>query len=469
MNPPIIETNVPFEPSMLPRSASPALIAMLAMLCACSSAADGSESRGEVIGGVSGESIAGAVVTSTVLREAGAPLAPGANQRLQIFLGEGGAVITSFCPDFATDTSKVVLLLDVYAPTVGAAEYNICAGSSCEAPYAQANWSGPATGSFGVDAVSGSVTLTEIDTAVVGSFTLMFGSDAVSGQFNSPLNCHDERGEGPPVPLDEACQTSACTTHDYAMNVVSYPQLDENGLLPGFDLDGTSDTICGQMDATSPAPHTRSGVDNAAGPTLASRESGSLQTKINAGELVELIRIEGVDDFQNDDRVRATLLVGRSAGTLTHGAFGHFLPDQQFIVWASSYLDDAHTQPRFSSMEGSIVDGVVLVHAAQAPFLISFASDAVGAALLENARIEVPITAEGLGRGLLGGSIDISHFLTATLATPQLAAYASTYETLLRGFADLNPDASGNCQSASLAQEFDAVSASINPGVLPNR
>ncbi|MBK8171866.1 MAG: hypothetical protein IPK60_16165 [Sandaracinaceae bacterium] len=442
----------------------------LALVCltgGCAGEQDAPASQAEVVGSVGGESLDGRVMVANVLREAGAPLAPAPNQRLQIYLGEAGAVITAFCPDFAVDTSKVVLLLDIYAASIGPAQYNVCDGFSCEAPYAQANWSGPLNGAFGVDAVSGTVTLTEVGEVATGTFTLMFGTDEVSGQFSAPIGCHDERGE---PALDEVCRTAACSTHDYAINVVSFPQVNEDGLL-GFDIDQTSATVCGQPDAMSPAPHAHTGVDNAVGPVLASLETGFLQTQINAGETVQLIRVEGVDEFQNDEHVRVTLLVGQASDrfSFTHEAFGHFAPHQTFSAWASSYVDEAHTQPRFSSMEGSIVNGVLLVHAEDAPLLMSIADVAVVGARLDSAQIEVSITPDGLDRGIIGGSIDIPHFVSALSSAPQFSSYVPSYEALLRSVADLNPDGDGTCQSVSLTQAFDAVSASIGGTVVTGR
>jgi len=95
----------------------------------------------------------------------------------------------------------------------------------------------------------------------------------------------------------------------------------------GFNLDDrvsdTTDSLgCRKADRTAPPPDSFEGVDNELGPLLVSSESSfgfiaNLHTVVRTGELLLLLRLRGVDDLVNDDRVELDLLFGQlPPGTL---------------------------------------------------------------------------------------------------------------------------------------------------------
>jgi len=239
----------------------------------------------------------------------------------------------------------------------------------------------------------------------------------------------------------------------------------------GFDLDGrVSDATdlmgCRKVDRRAPPPDSFDGVDNELGPLLSQSEASfgfiaNLHTVVRTGELLLLLRLRGVDDLTNDDRVELDLLFGQ----LTPGTFapatsidGRFVAGQTFDVLADSF--DAAGDARIV-LPGQIVDGRVRGSAGDFTLSIPFMGRAVPLQMA-GVRVRFNVSTMAFDTGVLGGGLDVDTTVAALVGG---GVDESLARLVLEGAADLQPDMRNRCQSVSVGLVLAGVPAVLGDTV----
>lgn len=246
----------------------------------------------------------------------------------------------------------------------------------------------------------------------------------------------------------------------------------DSTIVPGFDLDGQDNRVmlalesCRVRDLTSPPPDDEGGVDNALGPILAANEEQfflrqNLAVSVQAGTLLVLAEVRGVDDFVNDDRVELDILFG----VLPEGVAmpqlevsGRFVPGQTFDIDARS-LEPVVTLP------GRIVDGRLQAGPGALSLTVPVGEQLITLGL-DRVRIRFDITETSLARGVVGGALNVNETIE------ELVGIDGIDEGAVRAFlplvADLDRDAeAGRCTSVSIALVFDGATAMRGEVVTP--
>lgn len=115
-----------------------------------------------------------------------------------VFYFAGERRVLDRCPDavFLGDAAEPYLGFSVYAQNLRPGTYPLCVDFGCEGTRAEASglfqgWQVPG---LGMDATGGSVVLTALDgERVAGTFALEFEDEVVSGEFDVPISCTDDR------------------------------------------------------------------------------------------------------------------------------------------------------------------------------------------------------------------------------------------------------------------------------------
>lgn len=228
------------------------------------------------------------------------------------------------------------------------------------------------------------------------------------------------------------------------------PRLDEQGRRDGFDLDGTTDAVCGQRDVE--APDGRPGIDNQMAGILELYEGLTMDTlpavsarQVVSGEDIQFIVLSHVDDLQDDDCVS----VARRPGALPSGTRPEDLdtdgdglldPGLTFDFGGARGHDDtaciqggvvhARFLPIFDNLPGTEIEGTV-----------------------ERGRLRMSVSEQGSGRALLGGSVRIA----------DLSSLPTAVVEFLRPRADLSPSSrtARDCSSISFGIHLDVVPAQL--------
>lgn len=124
----------------------------------------------------------------------------------------------------------------------------------------------------------------------------------------------------------------------FVIHLLAFAEQDDAGQAWGFDLDDHVSELgdskgCGKQDFTDPEGST--GIDNAFAQLMPAVENteavaikGLLQNAVDAGELLLMVQITGLDDPLNDDCV--TVEFGQAVGTPMVGTDGAMLDGQSF-------------------------------------------------------------------------------------------------------------------------------------------
>jgi len=239
----------------------------------------------------------------------------------------------------------------------------------------------------------------------------------------------------------------------------------------GFNLDDrvsdTTDSLgCRKADRTAPPPDSFEGVDNELGPLLVSSESSfgfiaNLHTVVRTGELLLLLRLRGVDDLVNDDRVELDLLFGQlPPGTLApvRTAADRFEAGQTFDVQAESF--DASGRA-LVVLPGQIVDGRLRGAAGDFTLAVPFMGRAVPLQM-NDVHLRVNVAATSFDMGVLGAGLDVNTTVAALVGG---GVDESLARLVLEGAADLLPDARTRCQSVSVGLVLAGVPAVLGATV----
>ncbi|MEZ4321368.1 MAG: hypothetical protein R3F61_28095 [Myxococcota bacterium] len=225
-----------------------------------------------------------------------------------------------------------------------------------------------------------------------------------------------------------------------------------DGVSEGFDLDGQTDT-CDVDDYVS--PEGTESVDNAFAALLPALELTEARTmediiadSIRSGRLLLLIDLDDLDQDADDACVDVTLQ--RGSGVPMLGNDGEVLPGQTFDL----DLDVPPSRVESATLSNHRVTASPLeltlpIQIFEYEFDFSL-SDAV---------LQVTMEEDGRMHGLLAGGLSIQSVLDVASNPDVDPSLLPLIEGLLPLFADLEPDANGECQKLSMTFEFEAIDA----------
>lgn len=230
---------------------------------------------------------------------------------------------------------------------------------------------------------------------------------------------------------------------------LDFARQDEDGRSPGFDLDGVEGT-CNKDDLLH--PDGTPSIDNAFShllPALEATEAvaitGLISDSINAGELLLMPEMSRVDDDMDDACV--DMAIWRGDGTPMLGTDGQVLQDQSFA--------------RIEDIEPAWVPGATLANGVVGggPFEMDLpiqVLDFNSIFSLSQGQMRIEWHDDGTVSGEFGGAIPLAQILEIT---NYAIDFGDLLEDLLNLAADMDPDASGDCQSISLTFTFEGRTA----------
>lgn len=233
----------------------------------------------------------------------------------------------------------------------------------------------------------------------------------------------------------------------------------EDGKSLGVDIDGVDGTDaktgigCGKDDLVS--PDGQKGIDNGMGPIWGmflqilgeAMAQGLQQAAVHDGRTIMLLRLEGVDDEENDDCTDIRTLTG--AGQPLIGSDGEILPGQTFAV------DDMRSA---SFGRGWIRDGRVHAEADELTLEANLGRYTF-VNTFHTATVEFDLDLDGI-HAMLAGGLDADAAVEAALKEAEFGeaqSLAPAIPGIIHGAADLAPDADGTCTQVSTVVIFDAV------------
>lgn len=167
------------------------MVVLVPWITACG--ADSDAGSGVVIDGtVMGSSLGDSVPGLSVHRLANTPLSPDI-ESLDLYFGEG---FQSFCPDIGEPFEDATTLsFSLQAASIGPGTYPLCDDFDCAGNFLDVGFDGWLLPSGEtVRPTSGSAELTSFTgERAAGSFTLDFGGEVVTGEFDIAVACVDSR------------------------------------------------------------------------------------------------------------------------------------------------------------------------------------------------------------------------------------------------------------------------------------
>lgn len=262
----------------------------------------------------------------------------------------------------------------------------------------------------------------------------------------------------PGAPLDTGAGFGECgdpsAVHSVVVTELAFTRLAEDGTINGFDLDATQSTAgdpvgCGHADRTS-ADGT-AGIDSAFAtlvPVLeglgAGAVEGLIQQAIDSGELLILIEIGHLDDWQDD--TCADVAVHRGQGTPIIGTDGTILVDQTFGL-------SPEVQSTFG--EGGSVDaGAFEIQGVEITLPVQILDVFLTFTMPEGA-IRLALAEDGTVRGHIAGGVPVEQITTQIGGITDIGDLSSVIPPLIESAADLYPDETGACTALSLG--FDVA------------
>lgn len=258
---------------------------------------------------------------------------------------------------------------------------------------------------------------------------------------------------------DKAEEAADCSTGEdltAVLNVVAYTRR-KDGVVWGFNLDEhISDDNdwegCSHEDLVDPVGN--EGIDNAFSgliPALEATEASAvedlIQDSVNNGELLLMVKLTGIDDFDNDDCV--SLEFARADGSPIMGTDGEMLDGQSF--GRSEFPPYAYVE------QTTITDGVVDVRGVPL-FLPLQVLDVELEFDMPEGAVRLEVSEDGIMTGVFGGGVANSDILRI-VEEGDLGDIRELITTLVTGAADLKPDDEGICQELSVAFQFETTPA----------
>ncbi|MFW6050794.1 MAG: hypothetical protein ACODAU_06450 [Myxococcota bacterium] len=284
-------------------------------------------------------------------------------------------------------------------------------------------------------------------------------------------------------------------TKIFLVDTLSIPSPAELGTddVPGNNLDDRTDndhcpTRPEECDGFDPpqAPMEFShmgedGIDNALGQLgdittgLGINLNESLGEALGAGDIVVLAKVEGIDDYTNDDCVNLSLLLGflpegaDNCDGDCDGVIDYFdtAPEDDAIADFDSGLlldingesfDPDSGDPLIGVQGATIEDGRVSAGPSTITLDIPVDEETDLSITVQDANVAFDISETALANGLITGSIDRQELEDAAVALVG-EGLRETVGGLLQCIADLMPNADGECQFLSAGLEFTALEA----------
>ncbi len=258
---------------------------------------------------------------------------------------------------------------------------------------------------------------------------------------------------------DSASRLSSCSDQGSTVvgviSSISHARRNE-GVVWGLDIDGldsvnTDPNGCYKDDLVDPMGNT--GIDNAFSaliPALESTEAVALeslvQQAINNGNLLLMIEIRGVDDWQNDDCVDVSIWRGK--GTPLIGTDGALMLHQSF------FKDTTMPNSHIENMQ--IVDGILVARPMDVELPIQVLDEDLNFELSEGG-IHIALSEDGGLNGFFTGALPIET-LTDITTLPDVNL-PEIVQDLVASAADLYPQEDGTCSAISIGFEYTAIPA----------
>ncbi len=295
--------------------------------------------------------------------------------------------------------------------------------------------------------------------------SLTLGLLLLTGASCQPSSGEEGGGDDDTTPLvsddDASIPATACANNDQpwvgVLQTLTFARASDEGISSGFDLDETvteegGDSGCGIGDYTD--PEGTPGIDNAFARLLPALEmteakavEGLIQSAINSGELMILLRMNGVDDLATDDCVDLELL--RGAGTPMLGTDG-FLESHQTVGQDTEIA--TILQEGLTLSEGRVeARGVTLV----VPITIF---DVHLEFTMLDGGLRVDWNEDGTFTGVMGGAVDVADLIAVAVTENVDADLAGILGGLLELASDLEETEEG-CSRISITFEFQGVPA----------
>lgn len=263
---------------------------------------------------------------------------------------------------------------------------------------------------------------------------------------------------------------SDCRTLTAVVSEMHFVKHNPDGSIEGFDLDHAVSTGvfpdatgCGLRDErdASGAP----GIDNSLGLTFESVDAltngavdGLVKAAINAGTLLVIFRVEGVDDLVDDPRVTVRLMKGATETLPILATTGSLAPSQTFgvdertpISTGAGYIENGilHAGPFEATIPLKIfaVTADIRVHGAVFRGAVR-ADGSLGTMQMETPDAGV----DHAGEAMLGGGIEVQQVVDIAHMA-DVGLISDSAEVFLRAGADLAFDGE-SCQQISSALLF---------------
>ena len=252
------------------------------------------------------------------------------------------------------------------------------------------------------------------------------------------------------------------TTYTFVLDAITTPPTAAGGQAPGFNLDGQVTYLpgdaCTSRQTDFVSPEGVMGVDNqfvgsVVGlvrqfvPTFSPQRA--LNGEMQRGRLLLGVRLRGVEDLANDERVAVDLMILRPSSCETDTCA---LTTSIAAVEAWRVYDDALA----TNLTGSIRRGRLEVHADALPLAFTVGELSIALTLYQ-ASLAADVSAAGLQRGAFGGAVRIDE--TAALADSLRAGTGSLVVNALSDAADFSTGS--ECDALSLGAAFAGVTANI--------
>ncbi|MCA9540675.1 MAG: hypothetical protein KC620_17370 [Myxococcales bacterium] len=256
----------------------------------------------------------------------------------------------------------------------------------------------------------------------------------------------------------ETIEPTGPQTYVSVARTLKFARIDETGRSWGFDLDARVSTAsdreaCYQEDFRSPMGD--EGVDNQFARLLPLIEAaggaaleGLVQSAINEGDLLVMMEISGVDDWQNDGDVQVTLY--RGTGLPYVGTDGYVEAWQTF---------DIDPEAPWSRVEHVALHDGVLEAGPFALTLPIYVFDFVFYITVGDARLHIEFDERGPHSAMMGGAIALQNILDIANNIDGGQQIPGVVENLGRTFADLDRDDEGHCQALSVALRANLAGA----------
>jgi hypothetical protein len=181
--------------------------------------------------------------------------------------------------------------------------------------------------------------------------------------------------------------------------------------------------------------------------------TSAIQRAINEGDVLLMVSMDRVDDWQADQCVEVELF--RAEGRPTVGGLGLIEPGQTF--------DRDHEQPASFVPDATIEGGRVTAGPVSLGLPMEISQFDLFLSI-EDATLQYTVDEDGSFRGFIAGALVVDEVLAILDEIEDGTELLDGIRKVIVDNADLEPDDSGECQKLSLAVEFRAAPAFLFDG-----